>query len=112
MPKTQIDIPKMVQAFAAAETDLTSLLAEREGIYGSFDEVAETAQDLKLVLKARDLKTLSPSMLEALDMICNKMARVVNGDPYYIDSWHDIAGYAQLVVDELREDLFSHGNTS
>ena len=34
-------------------------------------------------------------------MITNKMARIVNGDPNYIDNWHDIAGYATLVEQEL-----------
>jgi sulfur carrier protein ThiS len=40
-------------------------------------------------------------MLESLDMIANKIARIVNGDPYYKDSWQDIAGYAQLIVNKL-----------
>lgn len=29
------------------------------------------------------------------------MKRILNGDPDYHDSWHDIAGYAQLVADQL-----------
>jgi len=29
------------------------------------------------------------------------MARIVNGDSNYIDNWHDIAGYATLVEQEL-----------
>jgi hypothetical protein len=41
---------------------------------------------------------------ESLDMICNKIGRIVNGDPRLIDSWLDIAGYAQLVVDELTKE--------
>ena len=39
--------------------------------------------------------------LEALDMIAHKIARIINGDPDYADSWHDIAGYAKLVADRL-----------
>lgn len=43
---------------------------------------------------------------EALHMICHKIGRIVNGDPNYDDSWHDIAGYAELVVKHLNgEDL-------
>jgi hypothetical protein len=34
-------------------------------------------------------------------MICHKIARILNGDPNYADSWVDIAGYAQLVADRL-----------
>ena len=40
-------------------------------------------------------------MLEALDMIFHKIGRIGNGDPFYDDSWIDICGYSQLVVDEL-----------
>ena len=42
-------------------------------------------------------------MTEAITMIANKLGRVINGDPYYDDSWRDIAGYATLVVKELEK---------
>ena len=45
-----------------------------------------------------------PYMQEALDMIQHKIARILNGDPYYEDSWVDIIGYAQLALDGIRED--------
>lgn len=38
---------------------------------------------------------------EALEMIAHKIARIVNGDPGYLDNWNDLAGYAQLVAQEL-----------
>ena len=41
--------------------------------------------------------SLDPDMAEALDMIQHKIARILNGDLRYADSWHDIAGYATLV---------------
>lgn len=34
-------------------------------------------------------------------MIAHKLGRIINGDPNYSDSWHDIAGYAKLVADRL-----------
>jgi hypothetical protein len=41
-------------------------------------------------------------MKESVDMICHKIARIVNGgQPQEIDHWHDIAGYAKLVEDIL-----------
>lgn len=36
-------------------------------------------------------------------MVANKISRVLNGDPDFLDSWHDIAGYITLVVKELQE---------
>ena len=46
---------------------------------------------------------LSDDKKEALGMIAHKIARILNGDPEYGDSWHDIAGYAKLVEDSLND---------
>lgn len=81
---------------------VNQVLDEREGRYGSFRKHAQIAQDLKGVLMAcPKWGGLSPSQKEALEMICHKMARVMNGDPNYVDNWTDIAGYAVLVEREL-----------
>ena len=40
-------------------------------------------------------------------MIANKMARILNGDFFLNDSWHDISGYAALVV-MTNEDMEKH----
>lgn len=44
---------------------------------------------------------LAPDQRESLEMVMHKIARIINGDPNYADSWHDIAGYAKLVADRL-----------
>lgn len=92
-------------------TDIKQTLNERGARYGSFKGHAEVAQRLKAVvqeeLDARG-KLLSPVQQEAVDMILHKLARIVNGDASYIDSWRDIVGYTQLVVDEL---LVTNGST-
>jgi hypothetical protein len=41
---------------------------------------------------------------EALEMVAHKLGRIVNGDPNYLDSWVDIIGYTQLVLDRLKKD--------
>ena len=41
------------------------------------------------------------SFLQALDLIATKLARIITGDPDYSDNWHDIAGYATLVEQEI-----------
>jgi hypothetical protein len=77
-------------------------LAQRQDTYGDYRDVSLMAQELKRVVRTRGgWHDLSPPMQESLDMICNKMARILNGNPYYADSWHDISGYATLVVKEL-----------
>ena len=45
---------------------------------------------------------LEPDQREALEMLALKIARILNGDPNYADSWHDVAGYATLVADRLQ----------
>ena len=84
---------------------ITQTLTERGKRYGIFTGHAHVTQDLKTVIKlhlvARD-KTLALDQQEALDMICHKIGRIVNGDPDYDDSWVDIAGYAKLVADRLQ----------
>lgn len=85
-------------------TELDTLLDTRHSTYGTFMGQAALSQAIKKVinerLKGKDHK-FEPDQLEALSMIAHKIARVVNGDPDYVDSWRDIAGYAQLVADRL-----------
>lgn len=85
------------------ETDLREILIERGSRYGEFKRHALITTTLKETLNAYG-DTLDADHREALDMIMHKIGRILNGDPNYIDSWVDIAGYAQLVVDRLRND--------
>ena len=77
------------------------ILDERGKRYGKFKDHAEISQRLKYVVRDRR-DVLSDDQREALEMICHKVARILNGDPNYADSWIDIAGYAQLVADRLQ----------
>ena len=81
------------------------MLAEREERYGAFENHAARSQELKEVLTKGQSSwyMMAPYQREAAEMIAHKMARIMNGDPYYADNWTDIAGYAQLVVDILEQ---------
>lgn len=85
--------------------DIDKTLSERARRYGKFIEQASVSQHLKAVVRqnieARG-KTIEDDQMEALEMICHKIARIINGNSDYADSWHDIAGYAQLVADRLQ----------
>lgn len=85
-------------------TDVNQTLDQRGKHYGSFASTAAAAQGLKGVifsqLEVHD-RAIEHDQLEALDMICTKLARIVTGDPHYIDNWIDIAGYATLVAQRL-----------
>ena len=86
--------------------DLSATLEERRDRYGDFLSHAVISQDLKHIVRGhlcRQQKVLSSDQQEALEMILHKLGRIINGDPNYADSWHDIAGYAQLVADRLNK---------
>lgn len=81
---------------------INKTLEQRGERYGKFKDVAATTYALQEILRdAKNHEHMTDDQVIALDMICNKMARIVNGDPSYIDNWHDIAGYATLVEQEL-----------
>ena len=86
-------------------TNVNDMLAGRESRYGSFQGHAKIAQDLKAVMHERSgWDNLAPDQKEALEMVQHKIARILNGDPNYIDNWVDIAGYSQLVVNRLEKE--------
>lgn len=83
-------------------TDVDRVLDERGATYGTFTEVARISQQFKHWFRqGTEYHHLAPDQRESLDMIASKLARIVNGDPNYVDSWVDIAGYAKLVADRL-----------
>lgn len=83
-------------------SEINNTLNERGERYGKFKGVAATTYALQEILRdAKSYKHMSDDQVIALDMICNKMARIVNGDHNFIESWHDISGYATLVEQEL-----------
>ena len=93
---------------SAPNSELQKTLIERGNRYGEFHSQAAVTQALKYVMQHNpniegvwDL--LTGSQREALEMIAHKISCILNGDPNYRDSWIDIAGYAQLVADELKD---------
>ena len=85
-------------------TPLENTLAEREAKYGSFKDNAEISQRLEVVIRSKlNYSDCNNVHREALHMILHKVARIINGDADYIDNWHDIAGYAQLVEEDIKE---------
>ena len=62
-------------------------LAERATRYGSFRNNADTAQDLKAVIcRGYRASELKKDQIEALELICTKISRIVNGDCKYKDN--------------------------
>lgn len=89
----------------SAPMPINAILDDRHKKYGPFKSHAHITQELKHCIaswhRVLQKDKLADDQQEALDMICHKIGRIVNGDPNYADSWVDIAGYAQLVADRL-----------
>lgn len=94
-------------------SEIKETLEARGNNYGNFHTQANLAQTLNSIITQHyasiqgaenpQAGKMPHFMAEAVHMICHKLARIANGNPYYDDSWHDIAGYSQLVVDILRK---------
>ena len=77
--------------------DVLPTLAERGKRYGDFTMHAGITQCLKDVMReTMGWGNLTPDKKQALEVIADKIGRIINGDPDYRDNWHDIAGYAIL----------------
>ena len=87
-------------------------LAERGNRYGDFTDHARLCQELKSLMQtfaparwttSAPWNHLSDVQKQALEVIADKIARILSGDPNYADNWHDIQGYAKLVEDRLHK---------
>ena len=76
---------------------INETLNERGERYGNHSDVAGTTQQLMSIVECgANYEHLNAEQKTSLFMICNKIARAVNGDPQYFDNYRDIAGYATL----------------
>ena len=80
-------------------------LDERGQRYGEFASHAHVTQLLKRAMgRHPGWRKLADDQREALEMTAHKIGRILNGDPDYIDSWHDIIGYIRLVEQRLERE--------
>ena len=88
--------------FIDDEPSVQATLNERQSSYGCFEDVALVTENIIDALKQVNYNRMPKTHKMAMYMIASKMARIVNGDHNFIESWHDIAGYATLMENELR----------
>lgn len=90
-----------------SDQPIQSTLDNRGTRYGDFRTQAALSQALSTFWKQHYYQLhpntqLPPFILESIEMIFHKLARLANGDPLFIDSYRDLVGYSQLVVDALQ----------
>ncbi len=97
------------------KTSVEDTLAQRGSRYGDFTDHARICQQLKHdMVNARVTNSdgtftrkwteLDDVKKQALEVIADKVARILSGDPNYDDNWHDIQGYARLVEERLQKN--------
>ena len=84
---------------------ITATLAERGARYGDFTDHARICQAIKTTMQYEagcvGWNRLNDVQKQALEVIADKIARILSGDPNYDDNWRDIQGYARLVEERL-----------
>ncbi len=80
-----------------------AMLNARAKQYGTFDRQAYIVAELmRTMQRSPNWSRLADDQYLALVQIATKLSRILNGSPNHIDSWADIAGYAQLVAERLQ----------
>ena len=89
--------------------EVNEILEQRQETYGDYFDVAKTSQFFKSECKKQSRwNELSFSQKESIDMIISKAARILNGDFKWLDSWYDIIGYSQLIVNQGQDSMDNH----
>jgi cytochrome c553 len=78
------------------------LLRERQATHGDFSQVARIAQGIKELLRSGPAwARMTAEEREVLESSAVKQARAACGDCHHVDTWRDMSGYPQLVVEFL-----------
>lgn len=78
------------------------ILSERGKTNGDYSQMCAVSQEIKESMGLAQPK-YTPYMRESIEMIAHKLSRIAAGDPLTEDHWRDIAGYATLAADRVRD---------
>lgn len=108
------DQVKGLRAFkeaALAKSDLKAKASPEETvrsrgeIYGTFQGRAVVCDEVMETLRSHPnwSRKLAPIHRHGLTMLVEKIGRIIEGNPNYLDNWHDVGGYGHLVETELKQ---------
>lgn len=84
---------------------IEQILEQRNQQYGNFQGHSRISQNIKRAFSdSPNWSLLSNDKRECLEMVANKIGRILNGNQEFYDSWNDIIGYMKLVVKTLKEE--------
>jgi len=78
------------------------ILVEREETHGDFMAKSRFIEKVQDIISKNAWNDLEADQKEAIHMILVKLSRILYGNPNYKDHWDDIAGYATLVSERLK----------
>jgi hypothetical protein len=82
-----------------------TILSARAKTHGDYTDHARVTQNIKRMMESEPgWQNLNDCQREALAIIAHKCGRILVGNPNFLDHWADIAGYATLVADRLKND--------
>ena len=88
--------------YKGKEMNIEETIEIRDARYGGFKNVAHTSHAIKTAMRGSNgWYDLSNDKREALEMVAHKIARILNGNANYRDSWHDCIGYLRLIERDL-----------
>jgi len=84
--------------------DLDKILKNREVTHGDFEIKAMFIQEImENITGLYSWEKMSADQKEAIHMILVKLSRIIYGNYNHVDHWDDIAGYALLVADRIKD---------
>ena len=83
--------------------EINDILDQRQKTHGNFEKVARLDTELFSTFNTYLYSSLSNEQYCAIKMILHKIARIGCGDPEFIDHWQDIIGYAQLIINSIKD---------
>lgn len=77
--------------------DVKKLINDRKKVHGNFEGFAPIYYELMTVIRQHnEYNNLDAVQAVAIDMILNKICRIINGNASFLDHWRDINGYSNL----------------
>ena len=86
--------------------NVNEILNEREKVSGDYFHVSRMIQETTRLWSTGpnwSKGKLTDPQITSLEMIALKVTRILQGDNNHVDSWRDIAGYAELAAIEIEK---------
>lgn len=86
-------------------SEINQILKERETTHGDFEMKAMFIQEImESISGLYAWEDMNADQREAIHMILVKLSRILYGNANHADHWDDIAGYAQLIANRLKNN--------